>query len=221
MKTIALTMLMGMVSSSLAGNVVVSSGDCVHGNGEIKTETRNVAAFSAVDTSGAFHLEAQIGSQTPLRVTADSNILPLIVTDVAGGRLRIFAKQSICTSGPMSIALAAPEISQISANGSNTIEFKPFRGSELRLKLDGSNDVRLQGQTNSLKAEVSGASTLDARALRSEAVEVSVVGAGTAYVNAVATLNVSIIGAGEVYYAGQPRTMQRNVMGVGTIEPIR
>jgi len=62
------------------GCVVVVAG-ChlpgVRGNGQIKTEERQVGAFANLDTGGAFEIEWESGSPA-LRITTDENLLPYI-----------------------------------------------------------------------------------------------------------------------------------------------
>ena len=81
----------------LVGCVVVVAG-ChlpgVRGNGQIKTEERQVAAFSNVDTSGSFEIEWQNGSPA-FRITTDENLLPYIENNVSDDTLHLRTRDHI------------------------------------------------------------------------------------------------------------------------------
>jgi hypothetical protein len=64
---------------------------------------------------------------------------------------------------------------------------------------------------------MTGASRLNAEALQTERAELSLTGASRAEVNVTDTLKVSITGAGKVIYSGNPRRVERDVTGAGTI----
>jgi len=59
--------------------LVACSKDKVTGNGKVVTKARTVAAFSKVDVSGIYRLDITGGSQPSVRITSDSNILPLVI----------------------------------------------------------------------------------------------------------------------------------------------
>src|SRR5438045_8315632 len=61
----------------------------IQGSGVAKTETRTVADFTDLEVSSAVHVELAVGAATTVVVTADDNILPHVVTEVASGKLKI------------------------------------------------------------------------------------------------------------------------------------
>src|SRR5439155_19439984 len=79
----------------LAACVVVVVG-ChlpgVRGNGQIKTEERQVGSFANLDASGAFDIEWQSGSPA-LRVTIDENLLLYIENSVSVDVLRLHMRE--------------------------------------------------------------------------------------------------------------------------------
>ena len=77
-----------LLAASLLGTACGAFADVVRGNGKVKTEGRSLPSFSSVSLSGSGDLRIHKGSQR-LEITADSNVLPYITTEVTGGVLKI------------------------------------------------------------------------------------------------------------------------------------
>src|SRR5579885_2595681 len=60
----------------------------IKGDGVIKTESRPISEFSAVDISGGYEITWSSGKPS-LSISTDENLLPLIRTEVSGGTLQI------------------------------------------------------------------------------------------------------------------------------------
>ena len=64
------------------------------GSGPVKTETREVGTFTKVEVSAGIGIDIQIGSAGPLTISAEENILPLILTHLVGDTLLIHSSAS-------------------------------------------------------------------------------------------------------------------------------
>jgi len=95
-------------------------------------------------------------------------------------------------------------------NGTN------LTGKGFYLEASGATRVMADGNVGELLATMSGASRLEAEALKAEVVELSITGAGKANVSATKDLKVSISGAGKVTYSGDP-TVERHISGAGSV----
>jgi hypothetical protein len=58
---------------------------------------------------------------------------------------------------------------------------------------------------------------LRAKTLQTKSAEISTTGAASAYISVSETLRVSITGAGDVTYYGNPKTIEKHVTGAGSI----
>jgi hypothetical protein len=193
--------------------------DCVDENGRQKTENRVVDAFDSVDIKGSFSFIIDCGHDYGLEITCDRNLLPFISTEVKNQKLFIFAQKSICATNGIKILITSPAIRSIDASGSNTISIKGIDNQTIAIRMDGSGEMHLSGNTKNLQADLAGSNLLDAKNLRSEKTSISIAGSSDASVNASAVLDINISGVGDLTYYGNPKTILKNISGIGKIEP--
>lgn len=219
---------LGAVEINIGNNNVVNtntvststSSGCVQGSGSAKEEKRSLPSFHALDVDGAFAVTITCQKDQTVTLSADDNLLPLIVTDVTDGTLRVTTRKSICTSLPMTLVISVENLDQIRSGGANNFKVNDLKSSALDLKLSGSGNMTLAGQAKDLTVALEGASEIHATELRAEQVSISINGAGSAEVYASETLQADIGGVGNIRYAGSPKKVTRNITGWGEITPI-
>jgi hypothetical protein len=203
----------------LAGCVVVVAG-ChlpgVRGNGQIKTEERQVGAFANVDTSGSFEIEWQNGSPA-LRITTDENLLPYIENDVSEDTLHLRTRDHIWPTHGIKIVISSPTRTGGRTRGAVKLTVKQLSGPTFALESKGASEVTLSGNIDRLSVDMTGASQLAAAGLQTKTAEISTTGAGDSEVAVSDTLNVAITGAGKVTYSGNPATIKKQITGAGSI----
>jgi Putative auto-transporter adhesin, head GIN domain len=136
----------------------------VRGSGRVVTEKRDVGAFSAVSVASGIHAEIDQGPAGPIEVSGDDNLLPLLVTQVTGGRLEIGYQRgsSISSSHEVAVHLSAPALTALSASGGATIRAQVARGDSLELTASGGAEIHVSGiDAELVDAEGSGGATLD------------------------------------------------------------
>ena len=190
----------------------------IRGNGNIKSESRPVTAFTRIDAGGFYELEWHPGAPS-LSLTTDENLLSHIETSVGGDVLRIEMHGSISPTHGIKIAITSPSLAGASLSGAVEFTAAPISGATFALETSGAAKVTLAGKVNRLLASLTGASKLKAADLPAEDVELSVTGAGKADVTASNLLRASITGAGKVSYGGRPKSVEKKITGAGKIEP--
>ncbi len=194
------------------------SQDCEHGNGKAKTETREISAFDMLEVSGAFEIKISAGQNLQtLSITAEENILPLIATELQGNKLAIYPKKSICTNMAIVVEINVADLVALISSGSDNVTVKGLNTGKFSVTMSGSSDVELAGKAKSLEAGISGAGTLDAKNLKTEETGLNISGSGTANVYATEKLKVEIVGVGEVNYYGNPKKIDKQIIGVGNL----
>jgi len=216
---IFVTLLVGIWACQGASEVNTDSG-CTHGSGTLKTESRQVPVFHALDVDGAFTVNVTCQQKQKLSVSADDNLLPLIITEVQNGTLRITTRKPICTSLEMTVTISVATLDRIAAGGANGFAITALETPSLKVNLSGAGNMTVSGKTKDLAVSLEGASEIHASDLHAEQVEVSISGAGSAEVYASKALNAEISGVGEVLYGGQPTSVVRNITGWGTVAPL-
>src|SRR5438093_6304 len=70
-------------------------GEGIKGSGVLKTEQRPVTGFSRIDVGGIVKLEWRADGAPSLEVTVEDNLLPLLITEVAGDTLKIHFNENV------------------------------------------------------------------------------------------------------------------------------
>lgn len=196
-------------TSNAAGRIV--------GDGQPASETRPIGPVSAVNADGAFVVTVKVGAAPGLKIEADQNLLPIVKTDVSNGRLDIYTDQSYSSDGRIKVAITSPDVTDISASGSNRIDGEGLTGGDLAISLNGSNSAELSGKVSSVTAQLSGSNHLSARELTATSANVTVNGSGSAAVNAQQKIVAEISGAGTILVYGDPKARSTRVNGAGKI----
>ena len=203
----------------LAGCVVVVAG-ChlpgVRGNGQIKTEERQIGAFANLDAGGAFEIEWENGSPA-LRITTDENLLPYIENNVSDDTLHLRTRDHIWPTHGIKIVISSPTRTGGRIRGAVKLTVKQLSGPTFALESKGASDVTLAGNVDRLLVDMTGASQLAAAGLQTRTAEISTTGAGDSEVAVTDTLNIAITGAGKVTYSGNPATINKQITGAGSI----
>lgn len=197
------------VETSRSGRVV--------GDGQKASETRPIGTVTAIDADGAFAITIKTGAAPGLTIETDKNLLPIVKTDVSSGRLDLYADKSYSVDGRIKVTITLPNVSEISASGSNLIDADRLTGGPLSISLNGSNRATLTGSVSALTARLSGSNHLSAEQLAADSVNVTVSGSGNAAVDARQQVAAEISGAGSISVYGDPKARSTQVNGAGKI----
>ena len=107
------------VFSGLFGHGIKGSGDRV-------TESRDVADFNKIRTSGACDVYVSFGDTRSVTVTFDDNLVDLIKTEVKGKTLRIYSEESYSSRKSCKVEITVPKLVAIKSSGSGDFELSGF-----------------------------------------------------------------------------------------------
>lgn len=190
------------------------------GSGNLKTETRPVASFTAISVSAAASLEIEQTGQESLSLTADDNLLPLFTSEVRDGTLFLGVTEGqrvTWTGKEPHFKVTVSELRKLKVSGAASVKATKLDSNSLTISLSGAADANIDGRANNLSISVSGAGTLNAVDLVAKRATVIVSGAGDVTVNASDELDARVSGAGTIWYVGSPK-LQSRVSGAGTIK---
>lgn len=214
----------------------------VVGNGNLETQDRPIQRAERIKLAGSYDVEITQGPTTSVKVEADENILPFILTRSEDGFLIIKSKDhiSLSTDNTIKIFITTPKLEQVTLAGSGNIigKNKFTGGDKLTLKIAGAGDMKMEVNTPSIEAEIAGSGSMtltgetrDQRirisgvgdyigdALKSENAVVKIAGSGNVKLFTAATLDVNIAGVGSVYYKGSP-IVKQHVAGSGEVKKL-
>jgi hypothetical protein len=189
----------------------------IRGNGSIKTETRDVAAFEAVTCDGGYEVQIDCQEKQSLAIETDENLLPLIKTEVHNNTLHVYTKGMLFPTNRIRIAISVPNITEFTSNGSTDGEINKVSNNALDIAIHGSGKLYLNGKSGTVKINTSGSSKIDATSLISENSDIQINGSGNIQVYATNSIDVQINGSGTVKYRGEPKSVNQQINGSGRI----
>ncbi len=189
----------------------------VKGSGVAKTEARNAAGFDKVDASNAVNIEIAAGKDFSLSVETDDNLLQYLKTEVNGDTLKIYTEGKISPTGKFNVKLSMPELVNLQVSGATDANVTNAKSDLVILKASGASSIRIDGEAIKLKAEVSGASEVNAEAFKAEDAEIDASGASSAIVMATEELDLNASGASKIFHVGNPKRIKQNASDVSSI----
>ena len=214
--------------------------ESITGNGNIVTELRKVNRFDGIRTKGSIDVEIINGTDQTVKVEADENVLPYIITKVDEGLLDVHYKSGksfrnvdakvfvssdvldrLTVSGSGGIVsrdtIKSADIIEIKIGGSGDISVVADAPS-ITAAISGSGTITLAGRTKDFKGNITGSGDLKCSSLLCENATVKVTGSGTARVYASVHLIARVTGSGDIYYSGSPSSPDIKKTGSGTIQ---
>ena len=155
----------------------------IKGSGVRGTETRELAEFNQLASSIAGDVKIVISDPQPLKIVADDNLLPYILTEVTDGKLKIYCEKNIKTVTDIQIELTTRDLDTLVCNGAGDIALTRLKSDKLdlivcgagdldlsdleldqmKIVLSGSGSIELGGDIKQLEVTVSGAGSMKAR----------------------------------------------------------
>lgn len=211
--------LLALISLALSGCSTVNFGvgqTC--GSGNVTTETREVAAFTAIDVSGVGEVVITQGDADGLMVTTDDNLQTIMLGEVRGDTLYLGIKPNVSLGSAtrMAFIVTVQELTAITLSGAATISALNLSGDQLAVDHSGAGAVTVGGTMAEQRVTLSGAGSYDGAALTSERATVDLSGLGDVVVQVNERLDATVSGVGSVAYIGSPEVHEQ-VSGVGTI----
>lgn len=212
--------------------------NCIDGNGEIIQQQREVDVFTEVSIIGAFTTTIDQAQTSSVDLYAESNIIPIIRTDVTSQQLRIIVQDGNCynTSQAVEVYITAPDYERINIDGSGSVQINNLDLDDLTINLNGSGslscilsldemifsltgsgDATYTGNCETGDYSLSGSGNIYASSFFQKTVNITASGSGNAYINVSDNLDVTITGSGSVYYKGNPGNITQNITGSGQL----
>lgn len=208
-----------------------------------ESELREVSGFNRISLAGVGNLIVEPGDKESLRIEAEPDVLPRIITQVEGGKLTIRLKRSGLPllsrhSKSIDYCVTVRELEAIDVSGSGTVRGSGLCSDRLRLtvsgsakvdldllvadlhtKVSGTARIRLAGRADRQELVVSGSGEYCAGELASDECVVAISGSARGTMNVNELLEARISGSGRVSYVWDPAVDQR-VSGVGRVNRI-
>lgn len=117
----------------------------------------------------------------------------------------------------LTVTITAPALNRITLNGFGTLDVQDYQQPSLNLTVNGAADVKAHGHTDSLKLTIDGAASVNLSDLSLSDLDVSMDGAGSVKGGPTGIVKVSIDGAGSVKLTNTPRSLTKQISGIGSV----
>jgi hypothetical protein len=212
----------------------------IEGSGQIVEEAREIEPFKAIEAHNAFLVRYEPAAETTLRIKADDNLIPLVLTHVDdAGRLvlRVKEQTNIHSERPIEIILTSPGVSELEAHGACRVEavlagqpevaidlsgasnatIRGIESAKLSVEASGASQARLEGQATAAVIEASGASSVVAEACPVDTAAVDISGASRARLLVRSSLSGGASGASTVVLVAKPGEVNVETSGASRV----
>ena len=221
--TVAAAALLALTPSAGFAETSVRHGNSpqVVGNGQVVTQSRPIGNFSEIEARGASDVVVRVGPAPSLAITADSNIIPQLSSEIRGNKLVLESRGSYRTRHTPRIVLTVPSLNAAALSGSGNVSVEGISGSTVALAVNGSGNLTATGRAGELAVAINGSGNADARGVAARSASVAISGSGNATVATSGPLSGAISGSGNIRHVGRPSTVSVVRNGSGTVVPLR
>lgn len=193
------------------------------GGGERVTQTRTVAPFDRLEIADSVDVEVVPGDGREVEVFGGEDVLDRVETESSGGLLRIDIRDRGIVIGEdplgdVRVQVAASALDAVQIESSADVDLGELALPELVLEIEGAGEVQASGNADRLSATIRGAGDAELSDLAVRTATVVVQGAGEAHVNVSERLDVTVQGAADVTYRGDPVVI-KDIDGAGEVRP--
>ncbi len=230
------------ISILFTGIIIILISSCdlnfKRGNGNIEKYEISVGDFQKVNLGGNYNVTIIQSDENKIIVETDENLLAYINAEVFNETLSINNVHTLNSTEGINVYVFYKELNQIYSTGLSSIEHEGILVSNnlnldlsgagtielevnttsIEINLTGAGIITLTGETDYLETHISGAGGLRGLELISKESDINLSGLGGAEVFVKEKLKATITGVGGIIYAGNPKTIEKQITGFGKIK---
>jgi hypothetical protein len=211
--------------------------ETVYGNGNLVTEERHADSFDRLKVSSGIDVIITQGEKESIQVVADENLLEYIKTEIYDNTLKIYTDANIRHAKSKEVHLVYKKLREIDISSAGDVEgTNRMKTDDLDIDLSSAGDLsldveaikitcnissagdaHLSGTVDELDADLSSAGDLNASDLVARKAHVNSSSAGNARICATEEVDLTASSAGDIYYKGDPKTININKSSAGSI----
>ena len=189
------------------------------GSQNLTSETREVAEFTKLKSTGVFEVSITQGTGQSVEITADNNIIGRVRTHVVNGELRLELSDGSYENITLRARITVEQLNGIDNSGVGNIIAQNIDTDEFTLSNSGDAEITLSGVSNNLDCFNEGAGDVRGFNFLVNNADIEVRGSGSVEISCTDILDAEIDGSGDVLYRGNP-TVNASVRGSGEVRKI-
>jgi hypothetical protein len=215
---------------------------CVEDSGVRTSRGQTVKEFNEIEIAGPIKLVLHQDSTFQVKVSADSNVVNLVETKVSGGTLKLkLDTAAYCGKDSIVVHAGIAQLKSLKAESpSKVVSAGRLNVDELKLRLNGSTELKLDLNAGKVTTEVEGATKihltgqagthlfkakgaveLDAFDFVVGIYDLNIKGVGKANINVLNDLKVATSGATSIFYKGNPKNVKEDKSGSSSIQQVK
>ena len=184
-------------------------------------QTRSVAPFTSVSNSGPVNLHIEVGKAQSVVVSGTDDLVADLQTEMVGNELKLHMRRDTTTfdrhHDELNVTITVPQLTAFTMGGAGETTITHMSGDSLDVRFGGAGSLKAEGTVRNLTLRVGGVGSIDTRELHADSATVNVGGVGSVKVWASNRLDASLGGVGSLTYYGDPKTVNTNGGGLGSI----
>jgi hypothetical protein len=187
-------------------------------------QVRNAAPFTSINVQGPISVTVDASAaQQSLLVRGSDKFLDNVTSEVVNGELRLrardknFSTNNNTNNGDQRVIIAMPQLRAFDGEGAGETRLNNVRGERLDVNYRGAGRMEINGKVKSLRMNAEGVGEVDTKALIADDVDIRFRGIGDVKVYARERLDAKVQGMGNLSYYGKPRTVNKSVAGIGSV----
>lgn len=179
------------------------------------SETYDFTDFDRIDAAGVYELNVNVGGDFSVKISGAPEAMARVNARVEGGELVLDEERKDRTrkhwrKQGLTADITMPALNGVDIAGIVDAEIAGVDAAEFRADLSGIGDVDIEGQCDTLIANVSGIGDFDARELECVSADIDVSGIGDATIYASQSVDASVSGIGSVTVYGSPSDVDKD-----------
>lgn len=192
---------------------------CLSASALAAESVRSLPSFIAVNAKGAFAMTVEVGKAQSVTVSGDDKFVAALRTEVVDNELQITMSDKTYDGGKGAprITITVPTLSRVKVEGAGETVINNVNTDRLDIGYLGAGLLTASGKVKYLRLNAKGVGQVDTKALHAERVDVNFEGVGSVSVYASDLLNAVAKGMGSLNYYGKPKTVNKSVSGIGSV----
>lgn len=183
-------------------------------------QTRSAPAFTSIQLKGPISIDVQAGKAQGITVRGTPKFVAMVVTEVVDGELRVYLREKDVKkmNGDPRVIVTVPNLRGFNMEGAGETVLRDIRGDRFEVNYRGAGSMTISGAVKQLTLQAQGVGEVDARKLIAQDADVNFQGIGSVQIHVTGKLDARVNGMGELSYYGHPRTVNKSVSGIGSVQ---